>query len=228
MAITIAPKKGAEYYRHARTVMPEGIVLTPEQSIELMWMEKTYDRGPYPVTFHVRFSRLASTTNQGLHVFAIENDVGLEILAKNPYLTTEMATVIYERVINGGYPVDDKIKKQIISNLFSQPAIYFNQEAVENMMDSGLITNYELQEAMFFHQNTLFKLPLEVFLIIGQKTLAQNSFEFLTEHFVEVIHARENEIKLYIQDKHNLVQGLPLSWLMQTIGIPLPKQGKAA
>lgn len=210
MAKIIAKVDSVNHRKTTTTVIPGNVELSPEERKELYEFEgRALDNLPY------NKRELSTTTNQGLHYFAIEQGE-VSYLAPNPNISEMVAYLL-------------TLSKAVKT---TSPFIFYFSLARNPRVQSNLVIFKSLLTSASNHSDVAFEMVIstvilgnsndlspEVFMYIMEEMLSNNIEISSPDPIINWVMNNSAQLNTYLNSVGHELAGLPASWLLTIWGL---------
>jgi hypothetical protein len=200
--------------------LPSDIVLTADETLELLKLETLYDKAVKETAltqtnFNIKIVtsqfKIFETTNVGIHYFCIKNDIELFALSGNNNISLNVVSLVFDRIKDK----DFKSFQVAYYSLLSNPLVYEDFNVFKLIFEKVYSTDGEAERLLYSFRNLAFLMPVNVLMFL-LTTVGEVRTTNLTEFYSNVIEIRKNEITEWLQENFPELVELPLNWVLHS------------
>jgi hypothetical protein len=196
------------------TTLPEGLVLSTLDRIELFELEYAYERFPDARQNISETFNFSKTKNEGIHYFALEKNYALSFLIPNVFLSPEFARLLFEK-LNSESESRLRISPLFYYNFLNNKAFYNNRSLFKEIFNRAFVE--DRQDSLAILQSAARILPIDLLMLLILKVGEVKSIE-MSSSYSAIAYSRKPEVLQWVKVYNPEFANLPLNWILKTYG----------
>lgn len=197
------------------TTLPEGMVLSTLDRIELFELEQAY-KSPIRKDVLNRKYNISRTRNVGVHYFCLEQSFELPTLVSNSSITENFAYLLFAQLENNSHIECPAMLTY--SDFLCNPIVYGNLDLFEEVFDK---TVSAIDGSVAGVLETLAHLapylPVDSLMFTFSK-IAEGKDDELSFAYSQLAYFRNEEVFAWIETYRPDLANLPLNWILKAYG----------